>query len=282
MLMAVSLNLRLSYTGNEEVPWVWLIGCLCRSPSLGSQADSSTSTFLPSSKWGLHQRKKLPVLPPSLSLNKMCFWLGRDFVTLIIALNKQIVVVVVQSPSCVWPFASPWPAARQASLSLTVSQSLPKFMSIASVMSSHHSILWHRLLFLPSVFPNIKNFSNELAVPIRSPKYWSFSFSLSPSNEYSGLISLKIDWFDLLAVQGPPKQLPTTSKRHIYLYVSVFKYPFSLVPIIIKRHNRTSFTYILNFILKIWEYVFLSIFSYSLKKEEVILEHIMLPWYKLS
>ena len=93
MLMAVSLNLRLSYTGKEEMPWVWLIGCLCRSPILGSQADSSTGTFLPSSKWGLHQRKMLPVPPPSLSLNRMCFWLGRNFVTLIIALNKHILLL---------------------------------------------------------------------------------------------------------------------------------------------------------------------------------------------
>ena len=156
---------------------VWLIGCLCRSPSLGSQADSSTSTFLPSSKWGLHQRKTLPVPPPSLSLNKTCFRLGRDFVTLIIALNKRI-VVAVQPPSCVWLFATPWTAARQASLSFTISWSLPKFMSIASVMSSRHFILWCLLLLLPSIFPNIRDFSNELGVPIRWQKYWSFSFSI--------------------------------------------------------------------------------------------------------
>ena len=87
-----------------------------------------------------------------------------------------------------------WTAARQASPSLTISRSLPKSMSIASVMPSNHLILWHPLFLLPSIFPSIRDFSNELAVRIKWPKYWSFSFSISPYNEYSGLISLKIDW----------------------------------------------------------------------------------------
>ena len=97
-------------------------------------------------------------------------------------------------------FAPLWTATRQASLALTISQSLPKFMSIASMMPSSHLILWHPLL-LPSIFPSIRNFSNESTVHIRWPKYWSFSFIISPSNDWSRLISLKIDWFDLLAVQ---------------------------------------------------------------------------------
>ena len=105
-------------------------------------------------------------------------------------------------------FLTPWTAAPRASLSLTISQSLPKFMSIASVMLSSHLILWCPLV-LPSIFPVSKkyHFSNELTVHIRWLKYWSFSFSLSPSNVYSGLISLKIDWFDLLAVQGTVRSL---------------------------------------------------------------------------
>ena len=103
-------------------------------------------------------------------------------------------------PSCVWLFATPWIAAHQASLSLTVSQSWSKFKSIALVMPSSHLILWCPLLLLPSIVPSIRDFSNESAVHTRRPKYWSFSFSISPSNKYSGLISLKIDWFDLLAV----------------------------------------------------------------------------------
>ena len=98
-------------------------------------------------------------------------------------------------------------AAHQASLSGTVSWSLLKFISIESVMPSNHLILWGHLLLLPSIFPSTKVFSNELALHIRRPKYWSFSFSTSPSNEYSGLISFKIDRFDLLAVQGTLKSL---------------------------------------------------------------------------
>ena len=94
----------------------------------------------------------------------------------------------------------------QSSLSFTISWSLFKFMSIGSVMASNHLILC-RLLLLPSVFPSIRVFSNELVLHIRWPKYWSFSFSISPSNEYSLLISFRMDWFDLLAVQGTPKSL---------------------------------------------------------------------------
>ena len=113
----------------------------------------------------------------------------------------------VQSLSHIQLFATPWTAACQASLSITNSQSLLKLMSIQSVMPSNHLILYCRRLLLPSIFPSIKVFSNESALRIRWPKYWSFSFSISPSNEYSGLISLRIDWFDLLAVQGTLKNL---------------------------------------------------------------------------
>ena len=98
--------------------------------------------------------------------------------------------------------ATPWTAPRQASLSINNSRSLLKLMSIASVMPSNHLILCHPLILLPSVFPSIRVFSNKSVLRIRWPKYWSFSLSISPSNEYSGLISLRTDWFDLLAVQG--------------------------------------------------------------------------------
>ena len=104
-------------------------------------------------------------------------------------------------------YATPWTAAYQASLSITNSQSLLKLMSIKSVMPSNHLILCHPLLLLPSIFPSIRVFSNESVLHIRWPKYWSFSFSINPSNEYSGLISFRIDWFDLLAVQGTLKSL---------------------------------------------------------------------------
>ena len=98
-------------------------------------------------------------------------------------------------------------AARQASLSFTISRSLLKLMSIESVMPSNHLILCHFLLLLPSIFPRTRIFSNELALCIRWPKFWNFSFSISPSNEYSGLISFRIDWFDLCRVQGTVKSL---------------------------------------------------------------------------
>ena len=113
----------------------------------------------------------------------------------------------VQSLSCVRFFETPWTAARQASLSITNSRILLKLMSIKSVMPSNHLILCHLLLLLPSIFPSIKVFSSESVLQIRWPKDWSFSFSISPSNEYSGLISFRMDWLDFLAVQGTLKSL---------------------------------------------------------------------------
>ena len=104
-------------------------------------------------------------------------------------------------------FATPWATANQASLYITNSRSLSKLLSIESVMPSNHLILWHPLLLLPSIFPSIRVFSNESALHIRWPKYWSFSFSVSPSNEHPGLISFRMDWLDLLAVQGTLKSL---------------------------------------------------------------------------
>ena len=116
-------------------------------------------------------------------------------------------VVVVQLLSHVWLFVTPWTAAHQAPLFSTISQSLLKFIAIESVMLSNHLILCHPLLLLPSVFPTIRVFFSELALCIRWPKYWSFSFSISLFNEYSGLISFRIDWFDLLVLQVTLKRL---------------------------------------------------------------------------
>ena len=123
----------------------------------------------------------------------------------------------------------PWTAAHQASLSITNSQSLPKLMSIESVTPSNHLILCRPLLLLPSIFPSIRVFSNESVLPIMWPKYWSFSFSISPSNEHSGLISFRIDWLDLLAIQGTLIQHPN-SKASI-LWRSALNYSPTLTSI---------------------------------------------------
>ena len=116
--------------------------------------------------------------------------------------REAITNPVVQLLSHVWLFATPWSKACQASLSITNSRSLLKLMSIESVMPSNYLILCHPLLLPPSIFPSIRVFSNESILCIWWPNYWSSSFSISPSNEYSGLISFRIDWFSLLAVQG--------------------------------------------------------------------------------
>ena len=130
----------------------------------------------------------------------------------------------VQSFSHVRLFATPWTAARQASLSITNSQSLLRFMSIESVIPSNHPTLCRPLLLLPSIFPSIKVFSNKSALDIRWQKYWSFSFSISSSNEYSGPISLRIDWLNLPAFQGTLKSL----HQHHSSKASVFWHSASL------------------------------------------------------
>ena len=113
----------------------------------------------------------------------------------------------VQLLSHVQLFVTPWTEARQASLSITNSRSLPKFMSVESVMPSNHLTLCRPLLCLPSIFPSIRVFLNDSALLIRWPKYWSFSFNISPSNEHPGLICFRTDWLDLLAIQGTLKSL---------------------------------------------------------------------------
>ena len=118
---------------------------------------------------------------------------------------------LVQSLSCIQLFVTPWTAAHQASLSITNSWNLLKLMSINSVMPFNRLILCYPLLLLLSIFPSIRVFSNESVLHIKWPKYWSFSFSISPSNEYSGLIFFRMDWLDLLAVQGTLKSLLHTS-----------------------------------------------------------------------
>ena len=130
----------------------------------------------------------------------------------------------VQSLSQVWLFVTPWITAHQASLSITNSRGPPKPMSFESVMPSNHLILCHPLLLLPSIFPSIRVFSNESALHIKWPKYWSFSFNISPSNEHPGVISFRMDWLDLLAVQGTLKSLLQyhSSKASIFLHSAFF------------------------------------------------------------
>ena len=138
----------------------------------------------------------------------------------------------VQSLSCVWLFAIPWTTAHQASLSINNSQSLLKLTSISLVMPSNHFILCHPLLFPSSIFPSIRVFSNESVLPIRWPKYWSFSFSISPSSEYSGLISFRMDWLDLLAVQGTLRSLlqhhssKVSILRHSAFFIVQLSHPY--------------------------------------------------------
>ena len=131
-------------------------------------------------------------------------------------------LVVAQLLSPVWLFETPWTAAHQASLYFTLSLSLLKLMSIESVMPSNQVILCCSLLLLPSIFPSIRVFSQESALHIRWPKYWSFSFGISSSNEYSGLISFRMDWLDLLAVQGTLKSLLHTTVQSINSLVLSF------------------------------------------------------------
>ena len=156
--------------------------------------------------------------------------------------------VLVQSLSRVRLFGTPWTAAPQASLSFTISQSLCKLVPIEPVMPSNQLTLCRPLLLLPSIFHSIRIFSNESVLCIRGPKYWSFSFSISPSNEYSGLISFRMDWLDLLAVQGTLKSLLQhhSSKASILqrsaLFMVQLSYPYMTTRKTIALARCSNFT----------------------------------------
>ena len=137
-------------------------------------------------------------------------------------LKNFLFLVAVQSLSHVWLFVIPWTAAPQASLSFTIPWSLLKLKFIELVTSSNHLVLCFCLLLLPSIFPSIRVFSNEMTLCIRWPKYWRFSFGFSSSDEYSGLISFRIDWFDLLAVQVTLKSLQHHNSKASILWHSTF------------------------------------------------------------
>ena len=146
---------------------------------------------------------------------------------------KKLKFSSVQSLSCVQLFATPWTTAHQASLSITNSQSLLKLMSIELMIPSKHLILCHPLLLLPSILPSIRVFPNESVLHIRWPKDWSFSFSINPSNEYSGLICFRTDWLDLLAVQGTLKSL----LQHQFKSISPLVLSFLYGPILTSTHD---------------------------------------------
>ena len=151
----------------------------------------------------------------------------------------------VQSLSHVQLFVTPWTTGHQASLSITNSQSSPKLMSIELVMPSNHLILCHPLLLLPSIFPSIRVFSNESALRIRWPKHWSFSITISPSNEHSGLISFRMDWLDLHAVQGTLKSLlqhhssKASILRHSAFFIVHLSHPYMTTGKTIALTRRT-------------------------------------------
>ena len=163
------------------------------------------------------------------SIIYLIFICARDFVSE--HFQKSVQFSSVQSVRCVWLFVTPWTAAHQASLSITNSWSWLKLMSIESVMSSNHLILCHPLLLLLSIFPNIRVSSNESVLRIRWPKYWSFSLSISPFNEHPGLISFRMDWLDLLAVQGTQESSPTSQFKSISSSALSFLYSPTLTSI---------------------------------------------------
>ena len=171
----------------------------------------------------------------------------------------SIISCSVQSLSCVRLFATSWTAAHQASLSITNSWSLLKLMSIESVMPSNHLILCRPLLLQPSIFPSIRVFSNESALCLRWPKYWSFSFNISPSNEYSGLIYFRMDWLDLLAVQGTLKSLLQhhSSKASILCHSAFFivqlSHPYMITGKTIALTRWTFVGKVMSLLFNMWK-----------------------------
>ena len=180
------------------------------------------------------------------------------------------------SLSCVWLFVTPWTTARQASPSITNSRSLPKLISIELVMPSNHLILCRLLFFLPSIFPAIRVFSNESALCIRWPKYWSFSFNISPSSEYSGLISFRMDWLDLLAVQGTLKSLlqhhssKASILRHSAFFIVQFSHPYMTTGKTIALTRRTFVSKVMSLLFNILSRLVIAFLPRS--------KHLLISW----
>ena len=182
----------------------------------------------------------------------------------------------VQSLSHVQLFATPWTAALQASLSIANSQSSLKLMSIESVMPSNHLILCPPLLLLPSIFPSIRVFLNESSLPIRWPKYWSFSFKISPSNEHPGLISFRMDWLHLLGVQGILKSLLQhhSSKASILLHLAFFivqlSHPYMTTGKTIALTRRTFVAKVMSLLLNMLSRLVITFLPRS--------KHLLISW----
>jgi len=180
------------------------------------------------------------------------------------------------SHSVVFDSTTPWTAARQASLFITNSQSLPKLMSIDAVMPSNHHILCHLLLLLPSIFPSIRVFSSESALHIRWSKYWSFSFNISPSNEHSGLISFRMDWLDLLAVQETLKShLQHHSSKASILQRSTFfivqiSHPCTITGKTIALTRRTFVSKVMSLLFNMLSRLVIMFLPRS--------KHLLIPW----
>ena len=201
---------------------LFFLSFVSQHPTQNSQASSLFSIMLPDTlkvktEVAMRPCRSRPTHSPYRLLTHPFFLLPP-----LIPLQSYVVVVVVQSLCCVQLFGTLWTAACQASLSFTISYSLLKLMSVESMMPSNHLLLCHSLLLLPLIFPSIRVFPNEWALCIRWPKYWTFSFSISPTNEYSGLIFFRIDWFDLLEVQGTLKSLQHRSSKASILQHSAF------------------------------------------------------------
>ena len=175
----------------------------------------------------------------------------------------------VQSLSCVQLFVTPWTAARQTSLSITSSRTLLKLMSIVLVMPSNHLILCHPLLLPPSIFPSIRGFSNKSVLHIRWPEYWSFSFTISPSNEYSGLISFRMDWLDLLAVQGTLKSLlqhhssKASSLWHSAFFIVHLSHPYMTTGKTIALARRTVVVKVMSLLFNMLSRLVIAFFPRS-------------------
>ena len=187
--------------------------------------------------------------------------------------------ISVQSLSRVWLFATLWTAARQTSLSITNSQSLLKLKSIESVMSFNHLILCHPLL-LPSIFPSIRVFSKESVLCIRWPKYWSFSFSISPSNQHSGLISFRMDWLDLLAVQGTFKSLlqhhssKASILQHSPFFTDQLSHPYITTRKTIALTRRTFVGKVMSLLFNLLSSLFIIFLPRS--------KHLLISWLQAS